>query len=216
MKIKDVEKLQDKLDQEFSWRKKELICFKQMIETDPKNTKMLIRAGIALLCAHFEGFIRLASNYYVVYISCKKVPVDNIKNCLLALKLKKKFEECGKTEKTSVHASLINKLEEMKGTYFEIRYSDDDKIIKTESNPTSEKICEIMDCLGLDFSVFEPKKHYIDFSLLKHRHEIVHGERTELEKDDFIETFDIIMQIIEEYKQLIIKAAEEEAYKKCV
>ena len=48
------------------------------------------------------------------------------------------------------------------------------------------------------------------------RHQIVHGEKLELDMDDFVETFDIIMKIMEDYAAIIIKAAEEENYKKCV
>ena len=73
-----------------------------------------------------------------------------------------------------------------------------------------------MSTLGLDFSIFESKKHYIDNRLLARRHQIVHGEKLELDMDDFVETFDIIMKIMEDYAAIIIKAAEEENYKKCV
>lgn len=216
MKIKTLEKLQDKIDDEMAWRKKELLNYRQLVESNTDNQKTLIRAGIALLCAHFEGMIRMVSNYYVVYVSCKKIPVTEVRNSLVALKFKKKMLECSKTEKSSVHKTLFDKIDEIKDRYFEIKYSEDDLIIKTESNPSSEIVNEIMSTLGLDFSIFESKKHYIDNRLLARRHQIVHGEKIELDMDDFVETFDIIMKIMEDYAAIIIKAAEEENYKKCV
>ena len=63
MKIKKLEKLQDLLDQDMAWRKKELIDIKLLIHSTQNPT--LCRVGIALLSAHFEGFIKQAANYYV-------------------------------------------------------------------------------------------------------------------------------------------------------
>lgn len=71
-----------------------------------------------------------------------------------------------------------------------------------------------MESIGLEFLPFESKRNYIDFNLLKNRHEIVHGERTNLTKNDFMDTFDIIMGIMEDFKDIILNAAEDELYLK--
>ena len=175
---------------------------------------MFVRAGIALLCAHFEGFIRLAANFYVVYVSYKGINNKDVQNSFIALKLKYKFREFSKTEKSSVHKTIFDKLDEIQEETFFIRYSEDDRIIKTDSNPSSEVVAEIMKSISLDFSPFESKKNYIDFNLLKNRHQIVHGEKTSLSKQDFMDTFEIILEIIEEFKNTILMAAENELYLK--
>jgi len=74
MKIKTIGKLQDKLDEDLAWRKKELFDFNQIVCSDSKRESIFVRAGIAVLCAHFERFIKLAANYYVVYVSDKNIP----------------------------------------------------------------------------------------------------------------------------------------------
>ncbi|WP_349398983.1 MAE_28990/MAE_18760 family HEPN-like nuclease, partial [Clostridium perfringens] len=65
-----IEKLQEKLEEDLSWRKKELINIKTLIEDETNNIdkNILIRSGIALLCAHWEGYIRYVANMYIVYI----------------------------------------------------------------------------------------------------------------------------------------------------
>lgn len=215
MKIKTIEKLQDKLDEDLAWRKKELFDFNQIVCSDSERESIFVRAGIAVLCAHFEGFIKLAANYYVVYVSDKNIPVNDIKNNFLALKFRKKIHECSKTPKASVHTTFFDVIDKMQGGYFSVHYSDDDKIISTGGNPTSENIVEILQSIGLDFSRFESKKKYIDHNLLKNRNEIVHGERTYLSKEDFHETYRIIMEVMEDFKSMIINAAEEGLYLKC-
>lgn len=56
MKIKNVEELQEKIDSELSWRKKELFNFSLIIRSN--NDPILCKLGIALLSAHFEGLVK--------------------------------------------------------------------------------------------------------------------------------------------------------------
>lgn len=72
IKIKTIEKLEDLLMQDLAWRKKEMVSLKILVDKDEVNEPILLRAGIALLCAHFEGFIKRASNCYIGYVSEQK------------------------------------------------------------------------------------------------------------------------------------------------
>lgn len=69
MKIKTLEDLEDSLNTHLAWRKKEMMTLKLLIESGDEARITLIRAGIALLCAHFEGFIKDASNDYLSFVS---------------------------------------------------------------------------------------------------------------------------------------------------
>lgn len=214
MKINTVEELQDILDEDLSWRKKELIDIKRLVNSDDRNKDFFIRAGIALLSAHFEGFIRNAAKYYVIFVSCQKIPIKDIKNNFISLKLKKKIIECGLTEKCSIHTTLFDKLDQIKSGYFGMKFSEGYRIIETNSNPTSKVFEEIVKSIGLSFFLFDIKKKYIDYNMLSKRHEIVHGEKTILDKEDFIETYMQIMDTIESFKKIIIEAAEGKEYLK--
>ena len=70
----------------------------------------------------------------------------------------------------------------------------------------------ILDTIGIESDIFETKATYIDSSLLEKRHHVVHGDRSDLDKDDFLTTFEIIIKLIEDYKDLIIDAAENSKY----
>lgn len=214
MKIKTIEELEDKLERDLSWRKKEIVSLKLLIESDEVNRKILLRSGIALLCAHFEGFIKMSSNYYIVYISSKKIKVKDIVNSLIAIKLKSHFNQCLTTSKNSVRGGVLTFFESIKDESFVINYTENNPIIKTESNPTSAVLEEILKTLGFDSDIFETKKQYIDYSLLSNRHKVVHGEKHDLEYEDFKNTYIIILELLDSYKELIIHAAEKELYLK--
>lgn len=81
MKIKTIEKLEEKINTDFSWRKKELIDIKTLVEdnTNSIDKNLLIRAGISLLCAHWEGFVRYAANMYVIYVGYKNIKNKDLK-----------------------------------------------------------------------------------------------------------------------------------------
>ncbi len=214
MKIRSIEELEDKLESDLSWRKKEILSLKILIDSDEINQKILLRAAIALLCAHFEGFIKVASNYYIVYVANKKIKVDNIINTLVAIKMNKKIKQCRETEKFSVHGEMLTLLEKIKGEDFFIKYTDDNPIISTNSNPTSTVLEEILKTIGVDSDIFETKKQYIDYSLLSNRHKVVHGERHDLYYEEFISTHRIVLELLDLYKELIINAAEQELFLK--
>lgn len=63
MKIENLEDLQDKIDKDLAWRKKELTSIKsdvQMSNTKERSEQSrAIRAGITLLYAHWEGAIKI-------------------------------------------------------------------------------------------------------------------------------------------------------------
>ncbi|SQI05914.1 Uncharacterised protein [Clostridium perfringens] len=215
MKIKTIEKLQEKLEEDLSWRKKELINIKTLIEDETNNIdkNILIRSGIALLCAHWEGYIRYVANMYIVYICNINIKTKELKENFLALLLRKDIVSSGMTEKTSVHIRLIDKIKDIRENKFYIRYSEDNRIIKTNSNLSYELFNEILKSINIE-NKYELKKNYIDYNLLKRRHEIVHGEKTEFEIEDFISTFNIITNILEEFKDQVISAAENKVYLK--
>ena len=91
IKIKTVEKLEEILLKDLAWRKKEMVSLKILVEKDQVNEPILLRAGIALLCAHFEGFIKRASNCYIGYVAEQKQFYTDLKENFSALKMEKEF-----------------------------------------------------------------------------------------------------------------------------
>ena len=69
MKVRTTDELINALDNNLSWRKKEIIDYKFLIEKN-KNSLLsypLIRGGIAIIYAHWEGFIKEASDMLYLY-----------------------------------------------------------------------------------------------------------------------------------------------------
>lgn len=211
MKIKTIEALQDKIDEDLSWRKKELIDFSLMIHSS--HNESLCRAGIALLSAHFEGFIKSVSNMYLVYVSSQGEKLSNLKNNFTAISCARPFKDCIQSEKISVRTNALNNvMEKHNNEEFRIKYSERNPIISTDSNPSSKVLREIILSIGLDYSEYETKSRYIDTDLLSNRHKIVHGERISIEESDFDNTYENILEIMTQFSRQVLQAATDKEY----
>ncbi len=211
MKIKTIDKLQDLIDEDFIWRKKELIDIKLMLHST--NNLTLCRMGIALLCAHFEGFLKQSANYYVIFISSQNLKISDLQTNFAAIYSSKLFKSCINTEKISVFQNMINDfLNSYMDVNFNVKYSSEKPIIKTGGNPSSTVFKEIFNSIGLDFTPYITKINYIDTDLLSNRHSVVHGEKTYLKIDEFDSTFKNIICIMQNIKDQIIDAAINKKY----
>ena len=192
MKIKTTVKLQEKIDAELSWRKKELINFASLVHNieDP----ILCKMGIALLSAHFEGFIKKIANYYVIFVSDQKKKASELKRSFSALYLSRNTESQG-AENMVTYERCLEKI--LSDNNLNFSYTDENPIIKTQGNPSSTLLRNIFKAIGLDFDTYETKVNYIDTDLLSNRHKIVHGEKIDITKTEFDDTFKHILELME-------------------
>lgn len=90
MKIRTEDEFQDAVDSETAWRKKELSSISSNIATSKKAAKITaLRAGIALLYAHWEGLIKNLATYYLCYVSFQNCRYDELKCNFMALSINK-------------------------------------------------------------------------------------------------------------------------------
>lgn len=137
---------------------------------------------------------------------------SELKKNFIALKMEKEFKSCAKSDKHSVHKKLLLMHDDLATKKFVEKYDENNPFISTHSNPSSAELREILETIGIESDIFETKATYIDSSLLKKRHQVVHGNHSVLDKDDFLTTFGIIIKLIEDYKDLIIDAADDKKY----
>lgn len=210
MNIRSLEELGEKLDADFSWRRRELSTIALNIKSSKgPYLQTSIRGGITLLYAHWEGFIKNAADYYLNYVSCKKLPYNQLNYCFIALALRQNLNALKESNKTSTHIQIIDFLMNDLTQTSRIPVKD---IINTNSNLSSDVLKEIIDKLGLDYSEYELKKNAIDKRLLYSRNNIAHGQYLEMKVTDFIDLYDEITDMMTLFKNQIINAASLKEY----
>lgn len=74
MKILTEENLFDFLDENISWRKKEIVYYHTSIVRANKSVNsVLLRGAIPLMYAHWEGFIKESANAYWRYVTNRRL-----------------------------------------------------------------------------------------------------------------------------------------------
>lgn len=212
MKIRTAEELQARLDEDFAWRRKELT----VIFTSVKSSKTLqlntnIRIGVVMLYAHWEGFIKNAAEYYLIFVASRKLTLKQLSNSMIAVSLKSKLKEFEETNKNTIHTQLINYLLGDLNIRAQI---PTENIIKTQSNLNSGILREILSIIDVDYSFYELKEKYIDSQLLRIRNSVAHGQNPEIDEAEFYELYREITSLMTAIKGEITNNAILSNYQK--
>lgn len=213
MKIRTLEQLSDKLAEELAWRKKELSALKGMIDlksfsSSSANKKALIRSGITMLYAHWEGFIKVAANSYLEFVAMQSLSYNQLSNNFIALAMKDKLDQANQTNKATIYNEVaeffMTKMTERSVIKYENRI--------TTSNLSSSVFKEIIFMLGLNYSYFESKEVLIDERLLRRRNMIAHGNYLDIDENQYDELHTQIVAIMDNFRNQIDNCASTKQY----
>lgn len=219
MKIRNLNELEEKIDVELAWRKKELTSIKIDVDESEKKgqseqSKAII-IGIIMLYAHWEGAIKSVAEFYLAYVSGLHLKYCDLKNNFLAIAMKSDINKFGETKKASVHKKFIDDIYLKKDEESQIPYKN---VIKTDSNLKMEVFKEIAATIGIDDTPYILKKMLIDQRLLGNRNKIAHGERFEAldgvsTVSDYLELHMTVLELIDQFASNIKEAANNMDYK---
>ena len=210
MKIRIVNDLSDRLDAEFSWRLKELADIKVLVKTTEKlKQSSIIRAGLPLTYAHWEGFVKSSAQYYLNFVLMQKHELKELSSCFLALSAQKLLNNFTHANRTSLQLELVEHLTTNSSLSSIANYST---IINTKANLNSSVFTDISLSIGIDVGSYETKFNFIDESLLRRRNEIAHGNYLDIDATAFREIVDEVIGLIRQFKNDIMNSAIQKSY----
>ena len=216
MAIRTSEHLIDKIAADHVWRIREISELKTLIESpslsQPRKT-VLCRAGIALLYAHWEGFVKRTGSYYLEYVSFQRLPVSDLKSNFITLMIKSSIDEATKSKKYSVFDKLTDFLITKQSNRAKIPFKN---VVNTESNLSTTVLKEITWCLGIGYELFESKEKLIDLKLVGRRNHVAHGEEVPVNDSDFIEMAEEVIGLLNTFRNLIENSAVTGGYKRAI
>jgi hypothetical protein len=212
MTVRTQDDLLTKLDDEFAWRQKELTSIWGDVQTAPdKAREARLRAGVALLYAHWEGFVKAAGDLFVQFVAIRKLRHDQLNSGLLSLALRQRLREFAQSSAVERHIEFLNFLENDMGSRARLPLIN---VIKTGANLNSERFREIVLTLGLDYSAYELKENLIDRQLLDWRNSIAHGKALCPSKDDFDTLYGEVKGLLRLFKDQMENAVVLQTYKR--
>ncbi len=203
-RLRTLTQLQQALDADMGWRIKEISTFKFATRADGINRKVFVRAGIALVYAHWEGFIKAASEAYLNFVDNQGHVYRDLKSCFAIFGLKGKLLLLVESRQTKANIDAFNFVLDELDKPARMNMSS---AIDTESNLTSKVFANIAASLDIATTSYETKFKLIDESLVRRRNKVAHGEYLDLEADDFRVLADEILQIMRDYKTDLQNAA---------
>jgi hypothetical protein len=213
--IRTVEELDDALSEAIVWRKKELHAIKTLIElnkTVPDRSNCLIRSGVALLYAHWEGFIKEAGIAYLEFVRMQNLSYEELAPNFIALAMRGKLTKAAQAKKAMIHNEVVE--------FFLTKLSEKGNIpsnsdaINTQSNLSSDVLENIIHTLGLDYAEYETQKEVIDEKLLTNRNQIAHGKYLVVDQKRFGEIHAEIIALMELFRNQVSNAAATGKYRR--
>lgn len=211
--IRTKEQLIDCIAAERSWRIMEIVELRRIVEMQsmsPTRRRVVCRAGVAILYAHWEGFVKKTGTYFLEYVASQRLKLRELRGNFITIALRSRIDEATKSRKYSAFDKIADYIRNNQDTRALVPYKN---IVDTESNLSTRALKEIAWCLGIDYSVFATKEKLIDSRLLARRNHVAHGELLEVEAEDFSELADNVVALIDAFRAQIENAAVTESYK---
>lgn len=208
--IRTREALTDALAGDLAWRRKELADIKRLTKAAHSEKAVLLRAGIALLYAHFEGFVQKAGRSYLEYVCMQRPLNEELCDSLIAVIVKNRLGGIADSRKASAFGDLVSFFRKDGQSRAKFPYKT---AIDTESNVSSSVLREIVWCLNLDYSPYETKQKLIDTRLLAKRNHIAHGKDVLVDEEDFESLHEEVIGMMTLLKNQIENATLEGGFK---
>lgn len=212
-KIRTKEELVDKIGQDHVWRLREIAELKNLIQeptTSDLRKRVLCRSGIALLYAHWEGFVKKSGTYFLEYVAAQRHNISELRSNFVTLLVRGKIDKASESNKYSAFDEVTRYIIDNQTTRARIPTRD---VVETRANLSTNVLKEIMWCLGLDYEIYESKEKLIDLKLVGRRNHVAHGEAIEIEGEDFLYIANEVLGLMNTFKNLLENSCLNESYK---
>ncbi|UNS98029.1 MAE_28990/MAE_18760 family HEPN-like nuclease [Streptomyces tubbatahanensis] len=208
----DLEKFNDKVQRDLSLRKVELSRFSVLFQegTDQPHQDLLHRAAVILSYAHWEGFVKSGSSFYVKHINACQLPVERLKYPLQAAYVASRFKQASASSKNHFLGDLLDCIDTDRKKTFS---ANPNNCFDTESNLSSIAFKALVQGLGLDYlGEYETRSAFIDEKLLHGRNKVAHGELVRFDRQDAEERLDSVRYLLDLFSDQLLNAARDQCY----
>ncbi|MER9302134.1 MAE_28990/MAE_18760 family HEPN-like nuclease [Mesorhizobium sp. M0293] len=199
MKVRSIYHFSELMDNEFSWRIKEISIFKRLVLSGhEEHRKCLRRAAIPIIYCHWEGFVKTVADHYGSFVSDQVAKMSDLKSCFMGPMLKAKFDDIVGSKRSfklwHEGSELVKKLadEKPKISLF--------GRLSHVGNLNYDVFSEIAYVCGLDMTYYETKKNFIDEIIVAKRNKVAHGEFLQSDEAEIVEAIDLVIEIMRTLK----------------
>lgn len=198
MKLRTASTAQDKIDEEFAWRLKEIADLKLQTSLSlGDRRKTIIRSGVPLLYAHWEGFIKASAQHFINFVSNQAIAYRELAPCFIVRSLR---GHIAGLPGLGSYAQTIAGVQHLLTRLDQPSQLSPNSPVATFSNLNSERFVELALSIGVEVAPYSAKWNLIDVSLLKRRNMIAHGEYLDIDHGAFIALCDDVIPLLRQFK----------------
>jgi MAE_28990/MAE_18760-like HEPN len=202
----------ESLDHEFSWRLKEIADIKSVIQsTELTMQRTFLRAGVPILYAHWEGFVKTASESLLKFLNGQRLNHRQLKSCYIVSAAKKMLHDMEESGNPGDHIVIVDFFMDKMDSRAKLSIEGS---IKTHSNLTSTNFERIAKSLGIAIDNYETKYPFINESLVERRNKIAHGEQLDIDAKIFNELVDEVVGLLRLYKNDLQNIVIQNSYRR--
>jgi hypothetical protein len=200
----------DFLDDEFAWRLQEIAFIKGSIrQAQNVSRKALLRAGVPILYAHWEGFIKQSSLGYINFVGCQRLRYDELASCFIAMGARTQLDGLRATKNALSNIATVDFFLHQLVSRANLPLQSG---VNTRSNLSSEVFENIAISIGVDSSKYTTRFKLIDESLLARRNNIAHGQYIDIDTKEYDDLSDNVVELMRWYKTDVMNAAQSKLY----
>lgn len=211
-RVRGIDELGQALHDELDWRKRELQLIKSQIDiTSGPVRKVILRAAIALLYAHWEGAVKTCARLFIEHVCerlqrenlCPKDLAPHMQALVFWTKAKQGLEARGPGDFVRQLGPLIQASTAQKPNV---------DIFNTIANLDYKTLRDVLSCLLIPEAEYFSKENLIDNALVDRRHKIAHGQRFDPDVSDFVDLYPEIISLMELFRNQVENAAATKNY----
>jgi MAE_28990/MAE_18760-like HEPN len=174
MKAFDPDSFTIVVTEDFTWRVKELSDLKQVIRLSGNSYAAVARkAALALVYAHWEGYVVFVAAAYLTYIAKRKRVLSSLMPSLHAVSLTGHVQEWQKQKDTiGLRLKMIEIFRSMQSHQFKKPPSG---AINAGGNLNFERFADICKVMMVDAATIITDQEYLDNEIVGVRNRIAHG-----------------------------------------
>lgn len=211
--IRTIEHLESFLTEDLKWRTHEMQLWEQVASScRAHELPGVLRGGLALVYAHWEGYVKEGARSYLEYVSRKGLKIGQLRPEIAAVALRSTLGQGEASKNSSAHTAIVNILRSADSQPANIPYTS--ATIRTRSNLRFDVFADIMHSIGCDATRHEIYRVIIDKRLLRYRNDIAHGREEYISLSDWISIRDRILLILKDVRMQISNAAANEEFRR--
>lgn len=196
MKIRSIDELQDAIDDDYTWRFREINIMKDeldRVKDKGKKVESLARATIILAYAHWEGFVKSSTTFFFEYLKRLSLNRSQLSDKFYAASLRHICDG----------RNMADAVEEIKKCLIDPSYKfqyNETVLVSTESNLNYSVLTKIANNIGLDISPLESKRQLLDAKILGERNKCAHGEKVYTDFQSGMDIADAAISLMQLFK----------------